>query len=307
VNGTGKIDWNERGVTSSGRFGTSDLDLAAAFGPVKGLAGTLHFTDLLGMVTAPHQQLTIASVNPGIEVTDGKVDIQMLPGQLLRLNNAVWPFLGGTLALEPTELHLGVAEARRYTLTIAGLDAARFLERMDLSNLSATGIFDGQLPLVFDSNGGRIEGGNLVSRPPGGNVSYVGALTYKDLSPMANFAFSALKSMDYKTMTIGVRGDLEGEIITNVKFGGVKQGAGTKQNFVTRQIANLPIQFNVNIRAPFYQLITSVKSMYDPSTVKDPRELGLVDAQGHAVRRQAASSFTPPANGIQAPVSGKQP
>ncbi|MDF8333429.1 YdbH domain-containing protein [Novosphingobium cyanobacteriorum] len=306
VKGTGRIDWNERGVTSTGTFGTDRMDLAAAFGPVKGLAGTLRFTDLLGMETAPHQQLSVASVNPGIEVTDGKLDVQMLAGQVLRLNSAQWPFLGGTIALEPTELHLGIAEARQYTLTIVGLDAARFLERMDLSNLSATGIFDGQLPLVFDANGGRIEGGNLVSRPPGGNVSYVGALTYKDLSAMANFAFDALKSMDYQTMTIAMRGDLEGEIVTNVKFGGVKQGAGTKKNFVTRQIANLPIQFNVNIRAPFYALIGTAKSMYDPSTVKDPRELGLVDAQGRALRRQNAS-FTPPAMPIQTPVSRTLP
>lgn len=285
VRGEGDIDWSARGVTSKGRFGTESMDLAAAFGPVKGLSGTLEFTDLLGMVTAPHQKLRVASVNPGIEVADGVVDLTLLPDQVLRLHEARWPFLGGTLTLEPTDLRLGVAEARRYTLTIVGLDAAKFVERMELGNLSATGTFDGQLPLVFDANGGRLEKGTLVSRPPGGNVSYVGALTYRDLSPMANFAFDALKSLDYRTMTIAIEGDLEGEIVTNVKFGGVKQGAGTKRNFITKQVANLPIQFNVNIRAPFYQLITSVKAMYDPAFIKDPRTLGLVDAQGRPIQR----------------------
>ena len=83
-------------------------------------------------------------------------------------------------------------------LVIEGLNAARFVERMDLANISATGTFDGAMPLVFDENGGRIEGGSLMSRPPGGNVSYVGALTYKDLSTMANFAFDALNSIDYR-------------------------------------------------------------------------------------------------------------
>src|SRR5690606_37296581 len=33
VTGTGRIDWNESGVTSSGRFSSDSLDLAAAFGP----------------------------------------------------------------------------------------------------------------------------------------------------------------------------------------------------------------------------------------------------------------------------------
>jgi hypothetical protein len=287
VTGDGVIDWTARGVTSSGTFGTESLDLAAAFGPVKGLKGNLQFTDLLGMVTAPHQKLTVASINPGIEVTEGVIDVTLLPDQVLRLHDARWPFLGGTLVLEPTDLRLGLAEARRYTLTVVGIDAAKFIEKMELGNLAATGTFDGQFPLIFDANGGRIEEGTLVSRAPGGNVSYIGALTYENMGAMANFAFDALKSLDYKTMTIAMRGDLEGEIVTNVKFGGVKQGAGTKQNFVTRQVASLPIQFNVNIRAPFYQLITSFKAMYDPAFVKDPRTLGLVDAQGRPLYRSA--------------------
>lgn len=287
VTGNGAIDWNARGVTSTGTFGTQGLDLAAAFGPVKGLKGNLQFTDLLGMVTAPHQKLTVASINPGIEVTEGVVDVTLLPDQVLRLHDARWPFLGGTLVLEPTDLRLGLAEARRYTLTVVGIDAAKFIEKMELGNLAATGTFDGQFPLIFDANGGRIEEGTLVSRAPGGNVSYIGALTYENMGAMANFAFDALKSLDYKTMTIAMRGDLEGEIVTNVKFGGVKQGAGTKRNFITKQVANLPIQFNVNIRAPFYQLITSFKAMYDPAFVKDPRTLGLVDAQGRPLYRSA--------------------
>ncbi|WP_225206874.1 YdbH domain-containing protein [Novosphingobium huizhouense] len=307
VTGKGRIDWNGQRVTSRGTFGTDSMDLAAAFGPVRGLSGKLVFTDLLGMVTAPHQVLKVASVNPGIEVNDGTIDIQVLPDQVLRLNDARWPFLGGTLTMEPTELRLGLAETRHYTLVVDGLDAARFLARLEIGNLSATGIFDGRLPLLFDANGGRIEGGTLVARAPGGNVSYVGALTYKDLSPMANYAFDQLKSLDYRAMTIAMQGDLEGEIVTNVKFAGVKQGAKVKRNFITRQLANLPIQFNVNIRAPFYQLITSVKAMYDPAFVKDPRTLGLVDDKGRAVPRLSAGPGAGAAGGIQPPASGTMP
>lgn len=285
VTGAGRIDWNPRAVTSTGNFGTETMDLAAAFGPAKGLKGRIVFTDLLGMVSAPHQKVTVASINPGIEVNDGVIDLTLLPDQVLRLHDARWPFLDGTLVLEPTDLRLGIAEARRYTMTVIGIDAARFVEKMELGNLAATGKFDGQFPLVFDANGGRIEEGTLLSRAPGGNVSYVGALTYENMGAMANFDFDALKSLDYRTMAIAMRGDLEGDIVTNVKFDGVKQGTGTKRNFITKQVANLPIQFNVNIRAPFYQLITSFKAMYDPAFVKDPRTLGLVDAQGRALQR----------------------
>jgi hypothetical protein len=198
-------------------------------------------------------------------------------------------------------MRMGVAETRRYTLVIEGLNAARFIERMELANLSATGSFDGTMPLVFDENGGRIEGGHLKSRPPGGNVSYVGALTYKDLSTMANFAFDALKSLDYRDMEIGMNGPLAGEIVTRVQFAGIRQGTTAKRNFLTDRIAKLPIRFNVNLRAPFFQLVSSFRSLYDPTYVRDPRSLGLIDAQGIPIAPHS------PAAPIQPPESGKQP
>jgi hypothetical protein len=142
-------------------------------------------------------------------------------------------------------------------------------------------------------------------------VSYVGALTYKDLSAMANYAFRALRSLDYRSMTIAMRGDIAGDFVTQVQFAGVSQGKGASRNFLTRQVANLPIQFNLNVRAPFYSLLGTYKSMYDPSVVKDPRTIGLLDARGrsrvpqpgtHPVR--AAASVAPVAPAIQPSASG---
>jgi hypothetical protein len=277
VRGNGRIDWSPQAVTSIGRFSTEALDFAAAFGPVKGLSGAVVFTDLLGMVTAPDQRVRIASVNPGIEVNDGELSFQLRPNMQLAINGAKWPFMGGTLTLEPTQMTFGVAETRRYTLNVEALDAAKFIQRLELSNLNATGIFDGRMPLVFDENGGRVENGLLQSRAPGGNVSYVGELTYKDLSAMGNFAFSALRSVDYRQMHIDMDGALAGEIVTRVSFDGLSQGAGTSKNFLTKKIARLPIRFNVNLRAPFLQLVSSFRSLYDTSLVRDPASLGLLD------------------------------
>jgi hypothetical protein len=295
VRGNGQIDWGERGVTSTGRFSSNALDFAAVFGPVKGASGTVEFTDLLGLTTAPNQRIKVATINPGIEVDDGELVFELRGGQVLAVKGATWPFMGGTLTLRPVTLNLGAHEERRYVLEVAGLDAARFVERMHLENISATGIFDGTLPLVFDVDGnGRIEGGHLLSRPPGGNIAYVGALTYKDLGTMANYAFDALKSLDYQQMSVDMNGNLAGEIVTHVNFEGVKQGAGAKQNIITRQVAKLPIRFVINIRAAFRDLLTNLRSLYDPTMVKDPRELGLIDARGNVIQRESNGPPTPP-------------
>jgi len=131
-----------------------------------------------------------------------------------------------------------------------------------------------------------------LSRAPGGNVSYVGQLTYEDMGAIPNFAFNALKSLDYKQMFLQMDGPLTGEIVARVRFDGISQGAGAKRNFLTRQVARLPFRFNVNVRAPFYSLISSIRAMYDPAFIRDPREVGLIDAQGRPTGPQKPA--TPP-------------
>lgn len=307
VRGNGRIDWNERGVTSTGRFASDGLDFAAAFGPVKGLSGDVVFTDLLGFVTAPNQQLKIASVNPGIEVTDGVLGFQMEPGYLLRINGAKWPFMSGTLTLDPATMRIGASETRRYKLSVAGLDAATFVQHLELTNINASGIFDGEVPIVFDEQGGRIVDGYLASRDPGGNVSYLGALTYKDLSAMGNFAFGALKSVDYKHMEIGLNGSISGDILTRIAFDGLSQGSSADKNFLTKQIAKLPIRFIVKIKAPFFSLFGSMRSLYDPAYLTDPRTLGISQGIPPQALPKGGSSARPTPETVQPPVSENNP
>lgn len=306
LRGQGRIDWSDAGVTSTGSFTTDRLDFAAAFGPVTGASGTIEFTDLLGLVSAPDQKLRLATMNPGIEVTDGEIVYELRGNNQLAVKGGTWPFLAGTLVLDPTVINMAVAETRYFTLRIDGLDAARLLAQMDLANLSMNGVFDGVVPLVFDEEGGRIVGGRLQSRPPGGNLSYVGELTYEDLSPMANFTFQTLRSLDFRSMGVELEGSLDGEIITHLKFDGVRQGKGARRNFLTRQLGRLPIRLDVNITAPFFNLVTSLRAMYDPAYIRDPRALGLIDDQGRPLAPPPGPATAPPPP-IQPPESETKP
>ncbi len=286
VSGNGKINWTADNVTSSGTFSTRDFDFAAAFGPVEGLSGDIVFTDLLSLTTAPDQELTIESVNPGIEVLAGKIVYSLTNGEVISVKEGRWPFMGGELILQPTKAYYGGTAEQSYVFEIKGLDAAKFVTQLELTNLGATGTFDGTIPVVFDLDGnGRIEGGQLSSRDPGGNVAYVGELLYEDLGAMGNYAFQSLRSLDYNRMSIGLNGDLAGEIITNFTFDGVRQGEGTSQNFVTKRLAKLPIRFKINVRSQnFYQLATMVRSFWDPSLLGDPVSRGTLP--GSDGRRQ---------------------
>lgn len=294
VEGRGDIAWNADGVTSTGTFSTSDTALAAAFGPVEGLSGTIRFTDLLALESAPNQVATVRSINPGVPVTDGRVTYQTLPGTRVKVTNGVWPFAGGTLTLEPTLLDFSAARERRMTYRVAGMDAGAFLQQFDFKNLNATGTFDGVLPMIFDESGGRIEGGRLTARPGGGGIAYVGDLTEKDLGFWGNYAFQMLRSLTYRNLDIGMNGPLAGEMITDVRFAGIKQGAGAKSNFLIRRLTRLPILFNIRIRAPFRGLIDSAASFYDPERLVARNLQQLIEEQNRRTAPDASSGTTAP-------------
>jgi translocation and assembly module TamB len=286
VFGEAQIAWDANGVRSSGRFATRGMNLAAAFGPVEGLTTEIAFTDLLGLETGPAQLATIASVNPGIPALNGQIGYRLLPGRQVAIEAGRWPFAGGELILEPTVLDFGIDSDRRLTFRVTGVDAEKFLAGYDFQNLRVTGVFDGTLPMIFNQDGGRIVGGALVSRPGGGEVSYLGELAYEDMGVFANYAFKALRSIHYSSLTIGVGGDLGGEIVTDISFTGLQQGSGARRNFITRQLARIPIKFNVSITAEFLKLIGSIRGLYDadyaaqrdlPFLIKQERGVPPVD------------------------------
>jgi translocation and assembly module TamB len=269
VTGQGRINWGGNGtVTSTGSFTTSDMDLAAVFGPVEGLSTTINFTDLLALETAPGQLLSVESLNPGIEVVNGQIRYQVLPGMLVKIERGEWPFMGGTLVLEETVLNFAKPTAKRLTFTVIGLDANQFVGSLDFDDLQASGIFDGALPMIFDESGGRIVGGRLESRPGGGTLSYEGAINEANLGFFGGLAFDALKSLRYQNMIIRLDGDLAGEFATRITVDQVALGNATgTQRFLKGIVRKIPFKFNVSIRGPFRSLIATAKSVRDPRAV----------------------------------------
>jgi hypothetical protein len=270
VSGQGRIDWNGAGeVTSTGDFTTQGMDMAASFGPVTGMNGTIHFTDLLGLVTAPGQSLTLESVNPGILVENGVIHYQLLPDQLVKIERGEWPFMGGRLILRETILNFGRPSPKRLTFEVIGLDAKTFVDSMGFKELSATGTFDGVLPMIFDDEGGRIVGGRLDSREGGGTLAYNGVVNKANLGMMGGLAFDALRDLKFNSMIIRLDGYLDGEFATRMSIQGVGLGNTSTQRLI-RSINRIPFNFNVTIKGPFRALIATAKSFRDPTAVIEP-------------------------------------
>ena len=301
IRGRGEIKWNQSGkVISSGDFSTADLDLAAPFGPVTGMAGTIHFDDLLGLTTPPGQTLTMKSINPGILVENGVIRYQLLPDQLIKIERGEWPFMGGQLILRETVLNFGRPSAKRLTFEVVGLDAKTFVESLGFAELKATGTFDGVLPMIFDENGGRIVGGRLDSRPGGGSLMYNGVVNKANLGMMGGIAFNALRDLRFKSMIVRLDGDLAGEFATRLTIDGVALGQTGTQKIIRSLLSRIPLKMNVTIRGPFRALIATAKAFRDPRQIISdvlPRPLDEVPGIVTEVRRreeEQSQTQTPP-------------
>ncbi len=276
LSGQGRIEWDGAGTRSSGTFSTADMDLAVPFGPVEGIATTIRFTDLLGLTSAPGQTARIGLIRTGIDVYDGEVRYQLQPNSHIAIESAAWPLAGGTLALEPTILDFSQESTKYLTFRVTGLDAARFIQLMEFSNLDATGTFDGTIPMQFTQAGGRVANGRLTAREGGGTLSYIGELSDRDLGAYGVLAFDALKSLRYSRFDITLDGSLDGEFLTRIDLDGIARNpAGTREpgggisgmvvGRVLGQLARIPFNFNIRIAGPFRALVATARSFEDPA------------------------------------------
>ena len=284
LRGRGEINWNGDGeVTSTGEFSTDGMDFAAPFGPVTGVNGTVRFTDLLNLETAPGQSATIASINPGILVENGTIRYQLLPGQLVKVERGEWPFMGGRLILRETILNFSRPTAKRLTFEVVGFDAKRFVDSFGFSGLEITGTFDGVLPMIFDEEGGRIVGGRLDSRPPGGEFLYTG--TKPEAGLAVGLAFDLLSNIRYQSMIIRLDGDLAGEFATRFTINDISLSnkGGFAAGIVRNAFRKVPLVVNLSIRGPFRALIAMAKGFKDPSEVIEPVLPFPLDTPGLAV------------------------
>ena len=313
VRGHGRIDWAKSGaVTSTGDFSTQNMDLAAPFGPVEGLTTSIQFTDLLKLETAPGQVATVRSINPGIIVDNGVIRYQLLPNNLVKIERGEWPFMGGKLILDETILNFGSPSPKRLTFELVGFDAKKFIDTLGFAGLQITGTFDGVLPMIFDESGGRIVGGRLDSRDPGGEFAYTG--TKPKAGMVAGLAFDLLSDLKYGSMTIRLDGDLAGEFATRFTIRQITlgQGGGLVGSLVRGAFRNVPMEVNLNVSGPFRALIQMAKGFKDPRQVIAPVMPFPLDSPGivtevRVLGKQEEQTPTTPTNNIDVSTKPPQP
>jgi hypothetical protein len=180
--------------------------------------------------------------------------------------------MGGLLILRETVLNFSGPTTKRLTFEVVGFDANQFVKGFGFDGIEITGKFDGVLPMIFDESGGRIDGGRLDSRMPGGTFRYTG--TKPNAGMAAGIAFDLLGNLRYQSMVIRLDGELAGEFATRFAIGeialGNEGGGGFVSGLVRRAFRKVPLKVNLNISGPFRALIQTAKGFRDPTAVIAP-------------------------------------
>ena len=102
-----------------------------------------------------------------------------------------------------------------------------------------------------------------MSRAPGGELKYTGTKP-KGLGP--GLAVDLLSDIRYRSMIIGLDGDLSGEFATKLTIDQVSLGPGHGfiAGLVHSAFSKLPLKLNVNINGPFRALIQMAKGVQGP-------------------------------------------
>jgi hypothetical protein len=167
---TGRIDWSEalpEGGTSAGRLTIPGLDFMSPAGAVKGLSGTVDFTSLAPLITAPDQSLKVATLESIAPLTD--LDLTFaLDAAAITVAGGQITASGGTVRVEPFSVPLdrrpfsGVIVLDRVQLGEL-ISGAGFGDRVALD-----AVVSGRLPFTSDPDAGvRITAGSLYAVQPG--------------------------------------------------------------------------------------------------------------------------------------------
>ena len=209
----------------------------------------------------------MGEINPGVAVRDGTVRFQLKRDGVIALESAQFPFARGKLSVQPALVTIGAAETR-YALELTDVDVAQLIRDLDFKDLTATGRVQGVFPLIVTPTGARIENGLLTAAPGGGEIAYTGQAAQSVSSGPGQVAFDALRSFRYDNLALELNGDLDGEIVTGIRFQGVNNAPLTAASLVpglrTMGATGLPFRFNVTVRAPFKDLAEGANRVINP-------------------------------------------
>ncbi|MEO0882164.1 MAG: YdbH domain-containing protein [Pseudomonadota bacterium] len=250
---TGAVDFDirEGDVSGTGFVEVSGLAFKTfSFGTISGVDGRIEFSDALGVVTPPDQQIRIADMDIGLPLRDGVIAFQLKGPTEARLQGARWPLAGGSIEVQPTEWNLD-ERTHAVTVTAEGVELEQLVDVLAVPNLDVTGTVSGTFPVDIEGANIYVRNARFVADAPGGKLSYVGDETDAVAAgnQYAEYAFEALKGLNYTVMELGANGNLIGDLIVTADIVGRNPDV----------LAGSEFKFGITIDSRLAELLSSLR------------------------------------------------
>ncbi|MEO1475140.1 MAG: YdbH domain-containing protein [Pseudomonadota bacterium] len=238
-------------LSGTGHVDISDLAFKTFnFGTISGVNGRIDFSDVLGLKTPPGQQLRIAEMNIGLPLRDGVVSYQLRGPSEASLQGARWPLAGGVLAVLPTDWRLG-ARTHKVTVAAENVELEELIDVLSVPNLNATGTVSGNFPVDIEGANIFVRDARFVADAGGGTLSYTGEETDAVAAgnQYAEYAFDALKQLNYSVMELGANGNLIGDLVVTANIIGSNPEV----------LGGAEFKFGISIDSRLAELLTSLR------------------------------------------------
>lgn len=267
---TGRADFliEDGALSGAGHVAFDDLILDTfSAGTVSGVNGRIDFSDMLALTTQPGQEIRIGFMDPGVPLSDGVIKFQIVEGTTTRLESATWPFAGGELGVLPTVFEAGGAVSRADTIIVEArawkLD--QLIEVLRVPDLKATGTVSGRFPIDLEGANIMIRDATLEADEAGGSLAYTGGMTdtVKGQNQYADYAFDALRDLDYTVMRVGASGNLIGNIVVTANLLGKSDDV----------LGGAEFDFNISVDSNLSQLLRTASTATSETYISEAYRL----------------------------------
>ncbi|BCA56251.1 exported protein of unknown function [Nitrospira sp. KM1] len=155
-------------------------------------------------------QVTVTSINPGIEMTGLSMTVQaewMSPAPLpvIEIRDVKVGLLGGTLTSQGVRADLN-HPPHTVTFLARQLDLQQILGLEQQRGLHGSGFIDGTVPVTVNSGSVTAREAEFEARPPGGVIRYEppdGGKTVAQANPAMKLVLQALSNFHYNVLQVG--------------------------------------------------------------------------------------------------------
>ena len=203
--------------------------------------------------TPAGQLLSMASVDFGLQLTNGLVRYRLHEDGSIELEQGHWGFAGGLIE---TEGRLSPGQDSNLLLRVSNVDLSELLELVPLDGLSGEGRLSGQLPVSLRGADVFIENGQLRGSEAGGWLRYrpdesVGAMGGGDEG--FALALGALENFHWTELELTLNGNTRDDTVVTFHV------AGANPDYLDGH----PVEFNLKLEAKLADLLRKSAASYE--------------------------------------------